>query len=371
MKKPLVLPFLVSLRTVVACLAILLVLVFWGTLYQVNHGLWAAQERFFYSWFFLAFGWLPLPGGQTVLALLFVNLTVSMVAHFQLGWRTLGLVMVHVGLMLMLAGGWITRQFGEESFLSLAEGEGSNLSSSYRDWEVSFWRSEESTREVMGVDADGLAPGRSIAIEGMGLDLKTEQYLPNCRAFLSGGETNAAARANGSGVHRLEARPRDKDPQADTPGLLATVTDSAAASFPVLLYGGETQPTRIETAGGAVYLSLRRKRCWLPVFVQLKDFRKEFHPNTRTPKSFASLIEVRVQDMVRDVIVEMNEPFRFQGYTFYQASYADLENGAEVSTFAVTFNVARLIPYVATGVTVVGLGLHFMTALVTGARRRA
>ena len=74
--------------------------------------------------------------------------------------------------------------------------------------------------------------------------------------------------------------------------------------------------------------------------------------------------------MERDVIVEMNEPFRYRGYTFYQASYADLENGAEMSTFAVTFNVARLIPYVATGLTVVGLAVHFMTALATQGRKR-
>ena len=66
-------------------------------------------------------------------------------------------------------------------------------------------------------------------------------------------------------------------------------------------------------------------------------------------------MEVHIQDVVRDALVEMNQPLRYQGYTFYQASYADLEGGAELSTFAVTRNHGRLIPYVATALTVLGL----------------
>ena len=96
----------------------------------------------------------------------------------------------------------------------------------------------------------------------------------------------------------------------------------------------------------------------------MTDFRKEFHPHTRTPKHFASLIEVHVGDVVRDVIVQMNEPFRFRSYTFFQASYEDLEGGVELSKFAVTRNVGRLLPYIATGMTVVGLIAHFLISLV-------
>ena len=283
MKSRMVIPFFVSLRVVVACLAILLVLVFWGTLYQVNHGLWAAQERFFYSWFFLAFGWLPIPGAQTVLAILFVNLTASMFAYFHLGWRTAGLVMIHIGLMLMLAGGWITRRFGEESFLSLAEGEGSNLSASYRDWELSLWQGEGSAREVTGIDAEFLKPGESMTVAGMGVALTVDAYLPHCRALMRGGETDGPARVNASGVRSLQSHPRGQDPQGDTPGLLATVTDTAGGSYPVLLYGGDGRSTRIETADGAVHLFLRRKRSQLPVLCASRTSEKSFIPTPGRP----------------------------------------------------------------------------------------
>ena len=41
---------LIDLRVTVACLAALLVLTLLGTLYQVDNGIYAAQQRFFSAW---------------------------------------------------------------------------------------------------------------------------------------------------------------------------------------------------------------------------------------------------------------------------------------------------------------------------------
>jgi hypothetical protein len=60
----------------------------------------------------------------------------------------------------------------------------------------------------------------------------------------------------------------------------------------------------------------------------------------------------------RAVAVEMNQPFRYRGYTFYQASFSEQGN-VQGSKFAVTFNFGRLIPYVATALTTFGLIIHF------------
>ena len=57
---------------------LLLLLTYFGTLYQTENGLYAAQQRYFNSLFVVheAFGVfpLPLPGGYLLLAVLFVNL---------------------------------------------------------------------------------------------------------------------------------------------------------------------------------------------------------------------------------------------------------------------------------------------------------
>jgi hypothetical protein len=348
---------LISLRMVVACLAILMVLVFWGTLYQVRFGLFAAQEKFFYSWIFFQFGWMPLPGAQLVLAILFVNLTASMLFRFRFGWRQTGIIFIHLGLLLLLAGGWYTHHFGEESYLALVEGEGSNLTSDYRNWELSLSNSIDVEREITGFDTRGSSAGTIFRAERFGLEIKAGLYHANCRAFQGGESSNTV---NASNITSFQPERRNKDPEADVPGMTCTVRDSAGEETDLLLFGGDPIPTRIETADGPVYFQLRRKRYQLPVFIRLLEFERSYHTGSNTAKSFDSRIEVHVGDVVREVLVEMNKPFRFQGYTFFQASFEALDSGVELSQFAVTRNFGRLIPYFATGFTVVGLAVHFL-----------
>ena len=77
-----------------------------------------------------------------------------------------------------------------------------------------------------------------------------------------------------------------------------------------------------------------------------------------------------MNDMEREVLISMNEPFRYKGWTFFQASFQETGGGPEISTFAVTRNYGRLIPYVATGVVFVGLLIHFIIVLVTQGKAR-
>ena len=77
-------------------------------------------------------------------------------------------------------------------------------------------------------------------------------------------------------------------------------------------------------------------------------------------EGFSSHITVTLGDELdRDVAIEMNKPFRYLGWTFYQASYTEDGRGRESSTFAMTRNFGRLIPYFATGITFIGMALHF------------
>ena len=84
-------PRLASVRISVVCLLLLLGLTAWGTVYQAEYGLYAAQTRFFYSWYFLVGGFLPLPGAQLVLWVLFFNLIASMLFRV-----TYSLSLIHI-----------------------------------------------------------------------------------------------------------------------------------------------------------------------------------------------------------------------------------------------------------------------------------
>jgi len=123
-----------SSRITVACLFLLFVLTFWGTIAQVQLGLYAAQERFFNSFYFLAAGFIPFPGAQLVLWLLFLNLICSLILTFRkyTQWENLGLLIIHAGLILYFVAAFLIFHFAQESNVRLAEGEQTNVSTAYQ-----------------------------------------------------------------------------------------------------------------------------------------------------------------------------------------------------------------------------------------------
>jgi len=102
--------FFTSLRLTVVCLGFSVLLVFLGTVAQVDLGLYKAQNEFFRS-FFVFWGpktadWkIPvLPGGYLVGGVLLINLVASHVMRFKLTRAKAGIWMVHFGLILLLLG---------------------------------------------------------------------------------------------------------------------------------------------------------------------------------------------------------------------------------------------------------------------------
>src|SRR5918992_1680702 len=133
-----------SLRLTVTCLAIGILLVFFGTLAQVNEGLYNAQDRWFRS-FFIWWGpaganWkIPVfPGGYLVGTILLINLIAAHAARFQFTWKKLGIHLAHAGIVLLLLGQLATDLLSKETQMSFAEGEARNFSVSPRETELVF-----------------------------------------------------------------------------------------------------------------------------------------------------------------------------------------------------------------------------------------
>ncbi len=371
------LALLSSLRFAVWALLLLMLVIFFGTLYQVNHGLHAAQDNFYYAWLTptinqwytpespdavsRTISWMlvPLPGGLTVLWALYINLFLSMLLKFRYGWRQVGSILTHAGLLLLLAGGWITHITAEEGYLTLQEGEASNVAASYTDWEIALWEGERIDREVFAYSVDALNPGDLLEFEQVRLYLKVESYYRNAEAFVDPNAANTHVTFNVAGITHLEAVPLDKNPERNMPGILFTTWIGEGAREKLLLYAGDPSPVMLVVDDTPWFLELRRKRIPLPIKVKLLDFRAEFKPNSTIPSSFSSRVNVQGPGMDRQVIVEMNRPFRHAGFTYFQSSYGKADDGSEMSTFAVVHNRWMLAPYIATGVTVIGLIIHF------------
>src|SRR5271170_8472681 len=102
-----IIAFFASLRLTVVCLALGVVLIFWGTLAQVDLGLYKAQNEFFRS-FLIHWGpkgasWrIPIfPGGYTLGMVLLANLVTAHYKRFSFSRKKAGIWIVHFGLILL------------------------------------------------------------------------------------------------------------------------------------------------------------------------------------------------------------------------------------------------------------------------------
>ncbi len=359
--------FFTSIRLTVFCLLWLAVLTFFGTLYQVDHGIYEAQERFFDSLVFV-WGVIPVPGGMLTMGLLFLNLCASFFVHYSAGWRMPGLMLIHLGLILLLLGGFFTRVTGIEANVSLYEGEGTNTASSVTEWEVAMTKDPPPVREWRAVNFGDLHRGGRFGLEEGAPRFEVLEMHRNAVPTVMRREGEVPGPGSVPQFAGLQARALEKEPGANFPGIRIRVE---GRDQELVLWGGVERPEILEMPDGSYrFLELRRKRFELPLFMELRDFQRTTYPGTEKPKDFRSLVTVHVSDEVsRPVVIKMNEPFRLNGWTFYQQKF-DMGADKELSVLQVTRNFGRVIPYWATGITSLGLAMHFLQVQWMQLRRR-
>jgi ResB-like family len=142
-----------SLRLTIWLLGISVLLVFLGSIAQVNEGLWNAQVRWFRQWVIIRHEgdpwWvLPLfPGGHLLGLLLLVNLLAAHFKRFQWSFQKFGIQLLHFGIIVMLIGEFATAKFAVESFMQFQEGESRNFTENHRDTELIFVRDVDAASE--------------------------------------------------------------------------------------------------------------------------------------------------------------------------------------------------------------------------------
>lgn len=353
-----------------ACvLFVLLGLLTWlGTLEQVHAGLYDVQKKYFESYFLVhdAGGLpIPLPGANLVLSLLALNLLLGGIVRLRKSRETLGILVAHVGIVLLLVAGLVKHRASDDGRVTLYEGQSASWFESDYRWEIVV-REElghGSAREhVVPFESCAAASAETpvvIAADGLPFDLEVRAVHGNSRP--------SPARDD-AGPRLLEIA-RDRDAARNIPGaVIALVGRDPSQPVEGLLWGAQDAPFTA-TAGGRRYaIDLRRERFPLPFTLQLADFRKQDHPRTGMPRSFESDVVV---DGARRLTISMNEPLRQGGVVVYQASWGPQGAAAGerlFSTFAVVRNPADQLPLVACIVIALGLLLHFARRLARHVR---
>lgn len=362
-------------------LLVLFALTFVGTYYQRTHGLYAAQKRFFESLFvYVDVGGtaIPvLPGGALAMGLLALNLLLGGLVRIRKNWNTAGIIVVHVGIVLMLAAGLVKHQFSDDGYLRLYEGEQSDEFVSFYKWEVAIFEAEDREDVVEHLiphdQLIDLTGGRRRVFTSAELpfELTLHTFVPNCWPARKGPMWESPGPTIDGWA--LKAEPWNKQAENNVAGMYAEVRDDSGLLQQTLLHGFETYPWTFESGGRTWAVSLRHKRYAMPWTVRLEDFTKEDHPRMTMARSFMSDVTVIEEDEQTKVRIQMNEPLREDGLILFQASWGppDARPGQPLfSQFAVVRNPSDSWPLISCIIIAIGMTMAFVMKLMRFVRRQ-
>jgi len=391
--------FLSSFGLATSVLVMLLVLTFLGTLEQAEHGLVASQARYFESafidridigacWRALAFNayWdignvsLPLyivPGGYTLMAILFVNLLCGGIVRIRKSPKTIGVIISHFAILFMIAAGAVTHHFAKEGNMNLREGQTADEFLSFHDRVIEIEKVQadpKAKRNVLVIDeakyrdlTDG--KGRTFTSESLPFDLMITSWRKNAQPKRDA-EGSRADAVDGYFIQEL--------PQLDETG--AAMADeqlgSACVAIAKIKKGDEKQtgilwefaaaPWTVTVGEDKYLISLVHRTYKLPFAVRLDQTEEEKHPGTERARRFSSKVTKISGDHEEKRYITMNEPVRSEGYAVFQSTFSSGEKegtGVKSSGFMIVENPADHWPLISCIIVAEGLLLHFLMML--------
>jgi hypothetical protein len=302
-------------------------------------------------------------------------LTFNLIAKtlsIQLSWQKAGMWLVHTGLVVLFAGEFVAGMLQVDTNMSIEVGQTVNFVQSYKNTELALIDvTDPAIDEVHSVPDSLLAKGGSIAIPGTPITLNVKRYYPNAELsnLAPGAPPSLATAGVGTGVSVVEK-----------PVVSADNDMNQASAFVEPMAGGRSYGTWLTSLalgapqsflheGHSYVLSMRLRRQYLPYAFTLKQFRHDVYPGTDIPKNFSSLVQVTNpgRNESREALIYMNQPLRYEGKTFYQASFGKNDT---LSVLSVVENPGWLLPYVSCVLVSLGLLVHFAIVLRRSLKRR-
>ena len=376
--------FLSGFHLATITLLLLLVLTWLATLEQVDNGLYPTLNKYF-SWKspYLIPDMVPeingkklpifLPGGYYVCAVLLVNMILGGIIRIRKGPKQIGNLISHFGIVFMLIGGGIAHHFSERGNMAISEGDTSNVAEDYQEFVVEVAEVKDGGRNkfhvIRGKYLTDLEAGKSriFDFKGVPFSLEISGYLENTVPSNQMERPRSRSELVVDGYY-LEKMPGELESERNFAGCYARmIFEDGKKSDPFILAGASFQPFTVRV-GDRTFTVDMRKRLWpMPFSVKLDKFTAAFHPGTSRPSKFISEIRRVENEQETKLTIRMNEPMRYKGYTFFQASYGP--PGAKpgepmYSVFEVVKNPADKWPEYSLYAVAFGMLVTFLTKLV-------
>lgn len=357
-----------SMQLTLACLGLMMALTVICTLAQVPLGTHIAVDRTIRT--FLVW-WQPegsslkipvFPGGGMVGTLLFINLTLAQFMKLEWSRRKFGLWVSHLGLALLFVGEFSTAFFQVESHMPIEIGQTRDFTEDYRQMELAVIDTTDAQRDSVTSIPEPLLKGSSeISHPALPFKLRIKHFYGNADLSMRKPADPPSEATGGVGAN-LIVRPQPLVTGDEQQNTLAALVSAVAADGRDLgslwVSNALGAPQGFIHEGRSFALSLRPRRYYLPFSLTLKEFHHDKYAGTDIPKNFSSL--VRLSDAGRgenrDALISMNNPLRYGGKAFYQASFGKNDT---LSVFQVIQNPGWLIPYLSCILVALGMMIHF------------
>lgn len=404
--------FFTSLKLTVVLLAFAIILVFVGTLAQVDEGLYQAQSHYFRQWLVVGahlFGRhipLILPGGYLLGTVLLVNLVAAHIYRFEFSWKKAGIQLAHAGVILLLVGQLATDMLAREMQMHFDEGQTRSYSESSSASELVF----QSGDEVTAIPVNLLKPGGELKPASLPFAVRVKSYWKNSNPSFRAPMMQNGPPLAANGLARSfdfqpapESKSMDernvptaviellgpKDPLGDwvvsdwagDDALVEAVrNDYASQMGPDMarkITAALAQPQSVTVGGKTFTFVMRPTRYYQPFSLTLLKATHTTYPGTDIPKDFRSrvLLQNPQTGEKREVEISMNHPLRYGGLTFYQyqmdaGQVAQQAGRVPSSVLQVVRNPSWLTPYVGCAMVGAGLVIQFLMHLTDFVSRR-
>src|SRR5262245_24263180 len=397
-----VLKAVASLRITVTLFSLSMALVFLGTLGMTQDSIDNTVKTYFRTWIawidlqgVVEFGKVfcgvdkdahvslkvPFPGGYTIGWLMFFNLLAAHAVRFKLTWKRSGIFLLHAGVIVLLAGEFLTGQYQVETKMIIKEGESADFASSLTETEfVAIDSSDPAVDQVLSVPGDMVAEATGwFTHPDLPFEFRVVEYFPNSDIVdLESGAPNRADRGMGLRIV-LEQKPKVKGTDAsgtiNYPAAYLELRDRESRPLGTYLFTTMLKRAQPVTVGGKTYdVAFRFKRAYKPYQVHLIKAEHENFAGTSTPKDFASTVLVKDPELGEHgpIRIWMNHPMTYRGETYYQSQMdTDRNTGVKTTGLQVVRNPAWTAPYLACGMVALGMSVHFLIRLLAFLQRGA
>ncbi len=326
-----------------------------ATIEQKNIGLYDSVQIYLYN-FILWFGFIPLPGGGIALALITISLAIKFLFYSPWSWKRSGIIISHLGSLMLLIGGFITILNSQEGFIIIPEGEERAYFSDYHQRTVFIY---DDDKKIVSVPFNKFKNEFEVDNEALPFKIFTKSTCDNCA--ISTLSQKDELRKNLAAEIKITSQKSEVNKEENFSGmtfrLLEKERNKIIGEYIVLEDVEQPKPYK------NFDIKIERDKTPLPFSISLQNFEKIDYAGTSNASDYISELTFNENGVSWPVKVQMNKPYRYKGYSFFQSSF-DQRDGVETTVINVVQNSGRLFPYISSFLIFLGLFIHLISRIV-------